>query len=477
MSDTRNRSISFHNQAIPLIPTDPIKAYRLLCSAVVADPTMAVGWDTIGNSLADLKNSSGRLCLQAAISAYRRCLELPTGETPGDLTPQVRVKAMVNLGHRLVNAGYIEEAETVTREALALLESDVSLDQEGHAFAWTNLSLSLSMQGRHDEAIAYATRAYEMSPEPIIETGLAFALLFGGDYESGLRHFDARIAYRIPQFQAMPYDRWNGDRVDTLLVESDMGAGDTISFARFIPAASKSVKKLVFRVQPDILRMMTLALSGLRNVEVVPQSPVFPLADAWSPVMGLPTALGLTTEQIKNHPQVWRMPPARSDVPVGWKAPGRKLHVAIAYAGNPQNDIDVHRTIPVTQFLSLYRVPGVQLYSVQIGEPVKQLHDEGCASLIRDMSPWIKDALDTVAILREMDLVISCESFVAHLAAAADLACWVPVWVYGGDWRIGRSGDHPLWYPNTLVFRQERDGDWTGTFGKMVEALRERSRK
>lgn len=469
--EARNKSISFHNAAIPLAGTDSLKAYRLLCSATVADPTMATAWDFTGNALADLKQ------MEAACAAYKRCLELPEGDSPGDMTPSLRVKAMVNLGHRQVNLGRVEEAEATTRAAIALLEADPSLDQEGYAFAYTNLSLALSFQARHGEAIEYAQRAFELSQEPIIETGLAFTYLFAGDYAKGLRHFQARIDYApaLAQFRNMPYQAWNGEEVGSLLVEADQGMGDSTSFARFIPAASKRVKKLIFRVQPDILRMMTMAFRGLKNVEVIPQSPTFPIAESWIATLSLPVALGLTTEQIRDHPQVWQMPPARSEVPAGWKVKSRKTHIAIAYGGNPMNDLDRQRSVPVTQFLSLYDVPGLQLYSVQCGDRVKDLHEAGCASLIFDMSPYIKEAMDTVAILREMDLVVACESFVAHLAAAADIPCWVPMWSRSTDWRCGRSGDRPIWYPQTRLFWQDADGDWPSAFRKITEALRGRT--
>jgi hypothetical protein len=471
VNEARERSISFHNQALPLVQQDPTKAYRMLCSAVIADPTMAVGWYVMAGALADMKATAG------AIAAYRRCMECPMGDEKGDLTPELHVKAMVNLGHRLVNIGQIDEAETVARAAIKILEDNPEFDQEGRAFAWTNLSLALSIQGRVEESLEYARMAFEMSQEPIIETGLGFAYLFAGDYANGLRHFAARVPYKIPHLTNMPYSEWTGGHVETLLVEADMGAGDTVSFARFVPAASKLVEKLIFRVQPDILRMMTLAFSGLKNVEVVPQSPTYPIADQWVPVLSIPVALNLTTEQIRNQRQVWEMPPARSEVPRGWKSPNRKLHIAIAYGGSPLNEIDRYRSIPVTEFLALYQVPGVQLYSVQIGERVQDLHAAGCASLIRDMSPWIRDSLDTVAILREVDLVVVCESFVAHLAAACEKECWVPLSHLGGDWRAGRSGDTPLWYPQTRLFRQGPDGTWPAVFERIVEALRERAGK
>ena len=464
----RKQAIEFHNQAAAVLAQDKTLAYRLLCSAVTVDPTLADGWYMMGGACADLK------MMPAAIAAYRRLLQLPLGDRTGDLTFEMRARGLVNLGHRLLNNGQIDEAEEVSRLAIAALEADEALDQEGRAFAWTNLSLVLSIKGRDLEAVSYAEQAYRMSREPIIETGLAFAYLFNGDYDLGLRHFEARFGYRLPQYLSYPYPRWQGGKCGALFVDADQGLGDTLCMARFIPAAAALAQRLVFRVQPELLRMMTAALAHLGNVVVEPQSTIFPIADVWCPVFSLPVALGLTTHQIREYPQVWRMPRAEVPIAGAWKAKGARLHVGIAYAGSPLNDIDLWRSVPVAMFLELCRVEGVQVYSLQVGDRVADLHSAGMAALCRDVSPWLRDAQDTAAIIRELDLVISIESFVAHLAGAVGKECWTLVSYRGGDWRCGRSGDRPLWYDKTRLFRQGVDGEWAPVMERVVTALREK---
>jgi tetratricopeptide (TPR) repeat protein len=469
-TEARNAAIQFNNHGIQVLATgDRQLAYRLLCSATTADPTMAQGWYGLGNAHADLK------MLPASIAAFKRCLELPCGPHSGDATPDLHAKAMVNLGHRLLNEGRIDEAEQVSRAAIALLEANPELDVEGRAFAWTNLSMALSIKGEDEEALRVARFAYDLvtPAKPEVELGLGFALLFAGQYREGLKHFEARFPFKLPQYLAWPYERWDGKRIGTLLVEADQGAGDTLSFARFVPEAAARVGRVLFRVQPEILRMMQLAMAPWPNVEIIPQSAIFPIADRWVPIFSLPAALDLTTDQIRACPQRWKPPIAQTAAPTGWKAPSRSLHIGIAYGGSPMNEIDRWRSIPVTEFLALNDCPGVQLYSVQVGDRVQDLHAAGCASHIRDMSPWIRDAVDTVAILQEMDLVIACESFVAHLAASIGKVCWVPLSYRGGDWRCGRSGDRPIWYPKTRLFRQGPDEGWGAVFQRIVGALSE----
>lgn len=464
----RNAAIDFYNQAVGVGKQDPQLAYRLLCSAVTVDPEMGQGWYLLGNSLADLKH------YPASIAAFQRALTLPDGDYPGDMTADFRAKTLVNLGHRLLNDGRIEDAAGVTAVALRFLESNPDLDQEGRAFCWTNMSLILTIKGDLEGSLRNAKIAFEKSQKAIIETGLGFAYLFSGDFEKGLKHFEARFEYK-GLMKDYPYRRWDGGRDEVLFIVPDQGLGDTLSFARFVPEVSRRVGRVIFSVQPELVRLLGCGLKHLGNVEVVPTSPQFPAADVWCPVVSLPVALGLSSEEIEGCVQGWEAGEFSSSVPVGWKAPGACLHVGIAYGGSAANEIDRWRSIPVEQFLDLYGVPGVQLYSLQVGERVADLHMAGAAGLIKDMSPWIRDAADTVAIMRELDLVITIESFVGHLAGAIGKECWVPLSWRGGDYRCGKFGDRPIWYGNTLLFREGAVGGWGPVFGRLRGALAERS--
>ena len=465
----RNQAIEFYNQAVLTVGKDNLLAYRMLCSSVTVDPSFAEGWFMMGNTCGDLKMA------QASVAAFRRLLQLPIGDMRGDLTLELKAKGVINLGHRLLNAGELDEAEKVNRDAIVFLEAHPTLNEAGRAFAWTNLSQIRSIKGDNAEAVALATKAYEMTPDPIVELGLAFALMFNGDYAPGLKHFESRFEYRLRQYLSYPYPRWDGGRTDQILfVDCDQGLGDTISMVRFLPAAASRVGKLVFRVQPEIYRMMAGAFQHLDNVLIEPQSTIFPIADVWCPVFSLPAALGLTTHEIASYPQVWRVPKAELPIAGDWKAKGARLHVGIAYAGSPLNDIDVWRSIPVTMFLALSRVPGVQLYSLQVGDRVADLHSAGMAALCRDLSPWLRDAQDTAGVVRQLDLVVTIESFLGHLAGAVGKECWVLLSRRGGDWRCGRSGDRPLWYDQTRLFRQGEDGEWGPVFEVVVEALQRR---
>jgi hypothetical protein len=438
--------VSVYNKGVHANATDRQIAYKLISSSVDIDPTFTPGWFQVGNFNSDLG------LLAASAACYRRALEID----PTD------AKIWTNLGHRLYHMGEFEEAEEVTRRALDL---DPNL-----AFAVCNLSLIQSIKGEGANAIRNARKAFELDQSPIIETALAFALLFEGKYAEGLKHFEARFPYRLQSFTQYPYPPWRGEDVSdkTVLIQADQGLGDTLCYVRFVPAVAARAGRVIMLIQPELCRLFRAMLQAHPNVEIQPLPAPFPAADYWTSTVSVPVALGLTDDEIRTAPNL-PMPPFDT-IPV-WKAPDRKLHIAICWAGSSQNEIDRHRSMRVEQFLDLYQVPGIQIYSLQIGERAMELHAAGCAALIKDLAPHVRDVADTVAILREMDLVICVETSLGHIAGAIEKECWIMLAKSGGDYRCGRTGDRQLWNPNTTLFRQGDDGTWGPVIERVIAAL------
>jgi hypothetical protein len=203
-----------------------------------------------------------------------------------------------------------------------------------------------------------------------------------------------------------------------------------------------------------------------------PCSTPFPEADYWTTFVSLPFALNLTDAEIRDTP--WIDVPI-FDAPINWKVPDRKLHVGIHWAGSPLNKIDACRNVPLIQFLDLYRVPGIQLYSLQVGAKAMELHDKGLSPLVRDLVPFINgDPLITAAILQHLDVVIAVESFLPHLCAAIGKECWMPYSSQGLDYRVGVDGTDRLWSPKCRVFKQKPGETWEPVFEQIIYALVDR---
>lgn len=464
----REHAIDLYNRALPLIQSDPRLAYQMLISAVTTDPGFAVGWSLLGASLADLGS------IVASCEAYRSALRVPDSDEPGGMTPVLRHRCLLQLGHRLthnaiVNDERLTEAEAALLDAIAM-GNGANLAPDVQGFCHTNLSLIAAHREQWNTEIDEAWLGLEFAPDPATELGFAFALLSQGQYAEGLRHFEARFPYKLGSYLSLPAPRWNGNQVDTLYVLSEQGLGDALSFARFLPAAAARVGTLIYPVQPELVRLIAGALSAHRNIRVVPQDRVIEYADAWCPVFSLPTALGLSDEEIRDAS--WSPIAVTPVEDTSWKQRGARLHIAIAWAGAPGNGIDTQRSIPFLEFLALRAIPGVALYSVQVGERANDLHDNGATAMVRDMAPWIRDARDTAGILGEMDLVVTCESFVGHLAGAIGKKCFLLCSRFGRDWRSSPYlRDRVLWYDQTRVFRQGQDATWAPVLRRVVEAL------
>lgn len=463
MSD-RVSAISFFNQAaaIPKAPPyngNPQLQYQLFSSAVMADPTMA-------QSIYELANAHRDMGLHpAAIACYRMMIDLPVTDGPGDLTLDMRARALVNMSHSLYTIGQHKEAEEIILRAIEI--------NDQMAFAWTNLSLIESVTDRLDLSLVHAKMAFDLEPtNPIVETALAFAYLYAGDFATGLKHFEARFPYRLQHFLQYPFPKWNGEEGKTLYLVSEQGLGDALSFSRFLEEAARRSKFIHVVVQKELVRLLKASLQHVTNISIMGSPQPFSPADAWTTFMSLPVAMGYTNEQIINAPNI-KIP--QFMIGDAWKNKDAKFHIGVAWSGSPASDINHWRSFPVTMLLELCRVPGVQLYSIQPNDQAKELHAAGCGVLIRDLSPQITDVCDSIAIMDHLDLVITTESAPGHIASAAGIECWIPYSRSGRDWRASADGSSPIWSPKHRFFRQDEDGTWLPVFARMVGALMDRA--
>jgi tetratricopeptide (TPR) repeat protein len=442
-------------------PTNQDHGYQLRSSACYADPTWSESFYASGCDASDLERP------HAAIALFRRALEC---EQP-DTTQKART--LTNLAWNLMKVGK-------HRESVSLLHQAIDLDGRLQ-LPWMHLSLCHTAFGDTETAVSCAMKCLELvrkhNPDDVMadctaEFAVAFALLYDGKYAEGLKAFESRFQHRLHNFLLYPYPKWRGERDKTLFLVADQGLGDTLSYSRFVEAASKRCRYIHLCVQSELRRVFEHAFRHLSNLNFMPSPSNFPGdADAWSTFVSLPFALGLTDDEIKNAPPI-DMP--RYSMMPAWKVPDRKFHIGIAWSGSPLNDIDKHRNIPIHHFLELYRVPGIQLYGLQVDARKDQLGIWGCAPLIRDLSGFVRDVADTVSIIAHLDLVVSVESALGHICSMVDKECYVPYSWLGRDYRAGVFGKTKLWTPRTTFFQQSDDCRWEPVFDRIVKALQEK---
>lgn len=433
-------------------------AFQQFVSAANIDPTWGTAHYQCGNNCSDLGH------LPAAIASWRRAMECELPDLTDNTSEATRAKVLTNLGWRLESVGQTLEALQCTEEAVRL---DPKL-----AFAWLNLSIVQTRLGLTAKAVVSAKKAFELSPEDAtIEMGLAFACLFNRDLADGFRYFESRYRYKLVSFEKYPYPKWLGEPDKTIFLVSDQGLGDTLSMSRFIRETCRRARYVHACVHPELLRLLQYTCIDIPNLNLLPQPCNFPAADAWTTFVSLPFALGLSDDEIRNWPHI-SFEPQRTNAS-SWKVPDRKLHVGIAWRGSKLNEINEHRSIPLHHFLELYRVPGVQLYGLQVDENRNHLYDQGCAAVVKDLSGYVRDVADTVSILKDLDMVLTCESALGHICTLAGTETWVPYSYMGKDWRAGVDGSDQIW-SKYRMFCQDSTLRWEPVFEDIVKALREK---
>ncbi|HKI35292.1 MAG TPA: tetratricopeptide repeat protein [Gemmataceae bacterium] len=401
----------------------------------------------------------GRYDLDGAVACYRRALELRPDYA----------QAHVNLGVALAARGELEAAADSLRRAVAL-RPDLP---EAH----DSLGAVLSAGGRLDEALACYERALALKPDfadARWNRGLARLLL--GDFAGGWADYEWRWrCRRLKPPPALTQPRWDGAPLAgrTALLHAEQGLGDTLQFIRYVPLVEARGGRVVVQCQDALLPLLSRCFPTARFVGYGESAPA---CDVWAPLLSLPGLLGTTLATIPARvPYLFADP----DLAAHWRrelAPVRGFRVGIAWQGSPQHPWDRHRSVPLTVFEPLARVPGVRLVSLQRGPGYEQIASlAGRFPLVTpgDQVDRVAGALmDTAAIMGRLDLVISVDTSFAHLAGALGVPLWLAL-PFSPDWRwMLRRADSP-WYPTARLFRQERPGDWSGVFARLADALRE----
>lgn len=392
--------------------------------------------------------------LDAAVAHYERCLAL---------RPQF-ASAMANLGVAEQDRGNLAQARKWFEQALRLEPREAT-----HHY---NLATICKDEGRPAAAIdAYdaALRLHPTYAQAIC--GRAVALLSMGALAAGWPGYEQRA--NCPQFDtlSLPQPRWDGKPwTGTLLVHSEQGLGDTLQFIRYVDRVRKLGSRLIVAVQPALLPL--LQQSGYS--EVAPRSNPLPPCDVQIPLMSLPHALGTELANIPRDVPYLKADPERV---AHWRqalSAHQGFKVGIAWQGRASFRADRFRSIPLREFAPLADVAGVRLISLQKGHGSEQISElEGKFDVVDLGSQLDMEGafLDTAAVMQSLDLVVTSDTAMAHLAGALG----VPVWVLlsaAPDWRwLLRTSQSP-WYPTMRLFRQTKLGNWAGVMAAVAAELK-----
>lgn len=420
------QAVAIYQQAIALRPASP-EAY---------------------NNLANALNQAGQKA--EAIENYKKAVAL---------RPDF-VGALTNLANLQEDAGDFDAALALLNRALAL--------QPGNARIYNSLGTALGSQGRLDEALDAFRRAIELEPEYMPpRLNLAHVYLAKGDLANGFAGYETR-PQRTAAFDAeSPAPLWNGQELHgrRILLRVEQGQGDIIQFVRYVPMVRERGGRPVMQLPRSLVDL----LRGQCGIEqVVGHDEPMPGADVQYPLLSLPNLFQTRLETI----------PAK--VPYLSADPGlveefreridpHSFNVGLNWAGKAVPDR--RRSFPLSALAPLAEIEGVRFHSLQKGAQATEAFRPPFGMELSNLLAEFEDFVHTAALMANMDLIITCDTSVAHLAGAMGLRTWILL-PFAADWRWLRNRSDSPWYPTARLFRQPKTGDWTGVVAEVAEALR-----
>jgi tetratricopeptide (TPR) repeat protein len=449
--------------------------------ALRVGPNDAAGYREVANLFDELGQ------FDESVASYRRALEL----APYDATMHN------SLGIALANQGKFADAIASHERALAIMPryadahynlglAQAALDRLDEAIVSFQQALSvqpdvsaghnalgaaLFHQGKIDEAILSYDAALRLQPHyATAHFNRALARLLLGRLEDGWDDYEWRWKRKDIQKPWFRQPEWDGSALTgrTILLYVEQGLGDTIQFVRYAWLLKEQGARVIVQCSQQLARLLT---SCPDIDQVVAQGSTLPDFDVQAPLLSLPKLLGTTLGNIPARiPYLFADPKLVEE----W---GQKLRsipgfkIGISWQGNPDRPLDRWWSIPLENFAALSKLPGVSLVSLQKGPAIQA---EALSRLSITVLPGLDDGhsafIDTAAVMKNLDLVISADTATAHLAGALGVPVWVALSLVP-DWRWFLDREDSPWYPTMRLFRQKARGNWQDVFSRIAIAL------
>jgi tetratricopeptide (TPR) repeat protein len=411
-----------------------------------------------GNALYNLANAYMDLdAFAEAVEPYRKSV----AQDPGNAEKQF------NLANALMKCDRYAESFGHFERALAL--------KPGYVDAHCNLASALQSVGRTGDAIAHLHKALAFQPDsPDLHWNLSLAALQDGNMELGWSEYEWR--WKTPTFADFKRDlgkpEWRGEPLDgqTVLIHAEQGFGDALQFCRYASLVAAAGGRVVLECRPQLRRLFS-TLAGVDELVDLGEAP--PPFDLHIPLMSLPAiftkSLGIIPADV---PYLSAADTFVAMVPIA-EASGFK--VGLAWAGSPTRVDNHKRSVAFEQLEPLLSCEGATFFSLQVGPGREQLGESDRAADVVDLADGLKDFADTAAAVAALDLVISVDTSVLHLAGALGKPAFGLMSQPTGFLWMNERSDSP-WYPTIRLFRQATPGDWQSVVSAAGEALAERVR-
>jgi tetratricopeptide (TPR) repeat protein len=427
------------------------EAAEVLGLAVQQQPEYAEAQNNLGLTLQEMGK------IPEAVHCYIRAV---------NLMPDFS-EACYNLGRVYQLQGDLEKAVEEYRRAIRTTRGPSSR-------IFYNWALALQELGQYDEAIQrYADAVHGDPGYAEAHVNRSLLLLLTGRYREAWPEYEWRRRRpdwlsANPVYPDLP--SWNGSPLPgkRLLIQAEQGFGDTIQFVRYLSLVKNRCGRIILEA-PPALHPLLKSLSAIDEM-VAPYPENAQKADAGVHLLSLPGIFQTTVKTIPILVPYLHAPAGKIEKWHG-RISGNGFNIGVAWSGNPAHPENPFRSCNPGHFVSLLSLPSVNLYSLQKGPAADMLREiPGCAGIV-DFGPELHDFSDTAAVIMNLDLVISVDTALVHLAGALGKPVWTlryhqPYWVWG------ITGETPAWYPSMRIFRQHRPGDWETVFRQVHHQLK-----
>jgi len=446
LSAIQRRGIMLHTQG------EYSEAVLMFDKGLAINPALPEMQYTLGCSLQAAKQD------ELALAAWRKAALL----REDFLEPRIAV------GNVLLEQKQFAEAIHYFKQALGLRPDD---DKVLHC-----LAIASHFQGDYEEALDYYNRALQIAPDSAVRRANRGKLLLTlGNLEQGFRESEWRVegqeVYKRYCQGESPKVAWQGENFSgkRLLVECEQGLGDVMQFSRYLPMVKSRGGVVIFSAWRGLLKLFSRLAGVDILVEYNPVKSHTVEFDLIVPLMSLPHIFGTT---VKTIPSATPYLSADPEMVRAWQsrlpAENKQKKIGLVWATRMTNDNSRSRCCGLKALAPILAIPGIAFYSLQIGEGAKELLDSQLP--IVDLTAGLKDFDDTAALVANLDLVITVDTSVAHLAGAMGKPTWVLL-QFLADWRWLLDREDSPWYPDVRLFRQPNIGDWAGAIAKVAEEL------
>lgn len=341
--------------------------------------------------------------------------------------------------------------------------------QPNHVDALISMAKAWLDQGHVQPGLDYVNRALKLSPEhPIARYNRALMLLVLGKFQEGFPEYEWRL--KTKEFPPCPFTqpKWDGSDLNgkTLLLHAEQGLGDTIQFIRYAAIATQRGGRVILTCHKPLMRL----LSSIPGIEqITPMGKPLPEFHTYVPLLSLPGILGTTIDTVPAATPYLTVPNIDFHLPPS-PIQNPRLKVGLVWSGGNLYKHNQSRSFALKQLKPVIDCADVAFYSLQKGIPQLEIADLGWQTKLVDLSEQLNDMADTAAAIAQLDLVITVDTSIAHLAGAIHKPVWVLL-AHVPDWRWMQHRSDSPWYPTMRLFRQSEPGNWSSVMQAVVAEL------